>query len=138
MTSRTFRTSLEQYLDPDQELTLSRRRRANLVPAEVLYTYNIHEPLNRVYQHYEEVRQHVVDTQLDLRFIEEESYQILQREGMQHIHIGMMMVRLQVTHRVTHQTMKKKYRHSQETWIIPNSNSELNSELVRAYKNGLK
>lgn len=100
MTSRTFRTSLEQYLDPDQELTLSRRRRANLVPAEVLYTYNTHEPLNRVYQHYEEVRQHVVDTQLDLRFIEEESYQILQREGMQHIHIGMMMVRLQVTHRV--------------------------------------
>ncbi|BBL52464.1 hypothetical protein QKP79_gp3 [Aucuba ringspot virus] len=100
LTSRTFRTTLEQQLNPDQELSLSRRRRANLVPAEVLYSYNTNEPVNRVYQHYEEVRQHVVDRQLDLRFIEESSYQALQNEGMQHIHLGMMMLRVQILHRV--------------------------------------
>nr|QBB63970.1 polyprotein [Green Sichuan pepper vein clearing-associated virus] len=98
--SRNYRQSLEQQLDPNEELSLSRRRRANLVPAEVLYSYNNDEPRNRVYQHYEEIRSHVVDRQLDLRFIEEGSYQTLVRAGMQHIHVGMMMLRLQTLHRV--------------------------------------
>ena len=98
--ARDFRQSLEQQLDPNRELSLSRRRRANLVPAEVLYSYNNNEPVNRVYQHYEELRSLIVDGQQDLRYIERESYEALQRSGMQHIHIGMMMLRLQLLHRV--------------------------------------
>uniref|UniRef100_A0AAU7GJ24 RNA-directed DNA polymerase n=1 Tax=Nettle badnavirus 1 TaxID=3158948 RepID=A0AAU7GJ24_9VIRU len=98
--ARDFRQSLEQQIDPDRELSLSRRRRANLVPAEVLYSHNNNEPSNRVYQHYEELRSRIIDNQQDLRYIERESYDTLRRSGMQHIHIGMMMLRLQLLHRV--------------------------------------
>nr|ASD56981.1 polyprotein [Grapevine vein clearing virus] len=98
--SRNYRETLERRLDPEAELQLSRRRRANLVPAEVLYSLNYNEPQNRVYQHYEEVRSHVIDRQQDFRFIEEQSYRTLVQEGMQHIHPGMLMVRIQMLHRV--------------------------------------
>ncbi|QAX91646.1 ORF3 [Codonopsis vein clearing virus] len=98
--SRDYRETLERQLNPDQELSLSRDRRANLVPAEVLYSHNNTEARNRVYQHYEEIRDHIVDSQRDLRFIEETSYERLRREGMHHIHVGMMMVRIQMLHRV--------------------------------------
>nr|AEE39270.1 polyprotein [Gooseberry vein banding associated virus] len=94
-----FRNTLEQQLSPDQELALSRSRRANLVPAEVLYTHNNNEVVNRVYQHYEERSAHVVDRQMDLRFIEEESYRRLVDEGLQFIHLGMGMVRIHMLHR---------------------------------------
>ncbi|KAL6012836.1 hypothetical protein ACLOJK_003325 [Asimina triloba] len=97
--SRNYRNTIERQLDPNAELMLSRQRRANLVPAEVLYSHNNGEPHNRVYQHYEEVRAHVVDRQHDMRFIEETSYQTLTREGMQHMHIGMMMLRIHMLHR---------------------------------------
>nr|QVX19934.1 ORF3 polyprotein [Spiraea yellow leafspot virus] len=97
--SGRFRNTLEQQLNPDAELALSRRRRANLVPAEVLYTYNGDEPVNRVYQHYEERSAHIVDRQMDFRFIEEESYRTLVREGLQFIHLGMAMVRIHMLHR---------------------------------------
>uniref|UniRef100_A0A8F8XBN9 RNA-directed DNA polymerase n=1 Tax=Rubus yellow net virus TaxID=198310 RepID=A0A8F8XBN9_9VIRU len=96
---RDFRNTIERQLDPDAELSLNRRRRANLGPAEVLYAHNGQEPVNRVYEHYSELSAHVVDRQQDFRFIEEASYQRLTREGMQFIHVGMAMVRIQMLHR---------------------------------------
>ncbi|GKA11393.1 Orf y [Tanacetum coccineum] len=62
-------------VNPEQQLAISGRRRAQLAPAEVLYSYHRQTARHRVYQ-------------------------ALQREGMQHIHIGLAMIRLHTLHRI--------------------------------------
>lgn len=92
--------SLESRIDPDAQLQISRRRRSDMVPAEVLYDAQRDNPLHRVYQHYSERRIRVTEEgeQEDLRFITEQSYNTLRREGFQHIHLGLMMVRVHGLH----------------------------------------
>ena len=40
--------SLEMEIDPNEQLQISNRRRANMVPAEVLYSVNWSEPIYKV------------------------------------------------------------------------------------------
>ncbi|KAG6530124.1 hypothetical protein ZIOFF_012346 [Zingiber officinale] len=96
--SRGSRT-LESQLNPEAELELSQRQRASLVPAETLYSSNWSEPRHRVYQHYSETRILVVGGQQNLPLINQESYSILRAEGMQLIHLGLVMIRIHALHR---------------------------------------
>lgn len=95
-----YQRSLESQLDPNHELEQSQRRRAMMIPAEVLYDSRWSEPRHRVYQHRSEERILVTgeNQQLDLNFINQTSYEVLRREGFQHIHLGLMMIRIQPLH----------------------------------------
>ena len=92
--------TLEQAMNPDVQLQLSMRQRAHTVPAEVLYR-SIPDTIHHlVYNHRSEERMLVVrDDQADRLFIQRESYEQLQRTGMQFIHLGVLQVRLQILHR---------------------------------------
>lgn len=97
---RGYLRSLEAELNPDQQLELSRQRRAELVPAEVLYGSNRQTVRHRVYQHYSEQRILCAgEHQADLRLCNNQSYQRLRETGMQHIHLGMFMIRIHTLHR---------------------------------------
>jgi len=96
--SNQFSNALESRVDLNTELELSARRRAMLAPT-VLYTTHGSDPQHRVYQHYSEERVLVVNEGRDMRFIQEDSYDRLRREGFQHIHMGMMMVHIATLHR---------------------------------------
>ncbi|KAG6477908.1 hypothetical protein ZIOFF_061340 [Zingiber officinale] len=96
--SRGSRT-LECQLNPEAELELSQRQRASLVPAETLYSTNWSEPRHRVYHHYSETRILVTGGQQNLPLINQESYSILRQEGMQLIHLGLVMIRVHALHR---------------------------------------
>ncbi|KAG6510098.1 hypothetical protein ZIOFF_028106 [Zingiber officinale] len=96
--SRGSRT-LESQLNPEAELELSQRQRASLVPAKTLYSTNWSEPRHRVYQHYSETRILVTGGQQNLPLINQESYSILRQEGMQLIHLGLVMIRVHALHR---------------------------------------
>ena len=89
-------------MNPDAELNLSQFRRAQNVPAEVLYQAGNHfQTQHQVYQHYSDQRISVVDNQqLELPFITRQGFERLQREGLQHLHMGLIMIRLYTLHRV--------------------------------------
>ncbi|KAG6536418.1 hypothetical protein ZIOFF_001474 [Zingiber officinale] len=91
--------TLESQLNPEAELELSQQRRASLVPAETLYSTQWSEPRHRVYQHYSETRILVTEGQQNLPLINLESYSILRQEGMQLIHLGLVMIRIHALHR---------------------------------------
>ncbi|KAG6521862.1 hypothetical protein ZIOFF_018995 [Zingiber officinale] len=95
--SRGTRT-LESQLNPEAELELSQRQRASLVLAETLYSTNWSEPRHRVYQHYSETRVLVTGGQQNLPLINQESYTRLRQEGMQLIHLGLVMIRIHALH----------------------------------------
>ncbi|GKA99762.1 hypothetical protein Tco_0827756, partial [Tanacetum coccineum] len=96
ITNRT----LETAVDPERQLEISRERRANLVPAEVLYSNNRSTARHRVYEHYSEQRILCVgENQINLRLCNEESYENLRNSGLQHIHLGIFMIRLHALHR---------------------------------------
>ncbi|KAJ4768479.1 polyprotein [Rhynchospora pubera] len=87
-------------MNPDAELNISQYRRAQQVPAETLYQAGWSENRHRVYQHYSDERTLVTDgQQVELPFISEESFNRLLQEGLQHLHIGLIMVRLYTLHR---------------------------------------
>ncbi|KAJ4790953.1 polyprotein [Rhynchospora pubera] len=87
-------------MNPDAELNISQYRRAQQVPAETLYQAGWSESRHRVYQHYSDERTLVTDgQQVELPFISEESFNRLLQEGLQHLHIGLIMVRLYTLHR---------------------------------------
>ncbi|KAJ1698241.1 hypothetical protein LUZ63_006753 [Rhynchospora breviuscula] len=98
--SRRYQRSLESQMNPDTELNISQYRRAQQVPAETLYQVGWSENRHRVYQHYSDERTLVTDgQQVELPFIYEESFNRLLQEGLQHLHIGLIMVRLYTLHR---------------------------------------
>ncbi|KAJ1697303.1 hypothetical protein LUZ63_005815 [Rhynchospora breviuscula] len=87
-------------MNPDAELNISQYRRAQQVPAETLYQAGWSENRHRVYQHYSDERTLVTDgQQVELPFISEESFNRLLQEGLQHLYIGLIMVRLYTLHR---------------------------------------
>ncbi|AIB53751.1 polyprotein [Pagoda yellow mosaic associated virus] len=90
---------IEEELDPNMELSASSRRRATMVPAEVLYSTGDTRVRNRVYEHYSEQRGLIVNNQEDFRFIQESSYNTLRNSGYEHMHVGMMMMRVLTLHR---------------------------------------
>ncbi|GKB00611.1 Orf y [Tanacetum coccineum] len=95
-----YNNTLESMVNPEQQLAISGRRRAQLAPAEVLYSYHRQTARHRVYEHYSEHRINCGEgDQVDLRLCNNQSYQALQREGMQHIHIGLAMIRIHTLHR---------------------------------------
>nr|GEU71397.1 TPA: orf y [Tanacetum cinerariifolium] len=96
----SYNTTLGSDVDPERQLELSRERRANLVPAEVLYSNNKSIARHRVYQHYSEQRIMCInDNQTNLPLCNQQSYQSLRTLGLQHIHLGIFMIRLHVLHR---------------------------------------
>ncbi|ACV74337.1 putative polyprotein [Pelargonium vein banding virus] len=96
----TFRRTLESELDPEAEIQLSQRRRANMVPAEVLYEEGWSSTrLHRVYQHYSEERILSTGEQVELPFVTRRSYERLQRTGYQQIHLGLVLIRVHTLHR---------------------------------------
>ncbi|GJU62046.1 RNA-directed DNA polymerase [Tanacetum coccineum] len=96
-----YNNTLESMVNPEQQLAISGRRRAQLAPAEVLYSYHRQTARHRVYEHYSEQRINCGEgDQVDLRLCNDQSYQALQREGMQHIHIGLAMIRIHTLHRI--------------------------------------
>jgi len=97
---RRYRRSLESQLNPNAELNISQYRRAQQVPAETLYQAGWSERNHRVYQHYSDERILVTDgAQVELPFITQQSYDQLAQEGLQHLHIGLIMIRLYTLHR---------------------------------------
>ncbi|GKF59535.1 hypothetical protein Tco_0176321, partial [Tanacetum coccineum] len=95
-----YNRTLETAVDPERQLEISRERRANLVPAEVLYSNNRSTARHRVYEHYSEQRILCVgENQINLRLCNEESYENLKNSGLQHIHLGIFMIRLHALHR---------------------------------------
>ncbi|GJY84042.1 Orf y [Tanacetum coccineum] len=104
-TRRVFRRNnytrtLERAVDPERQLEISRERRANLIPAEVLYSNNRSTARHIVYEHYSEQRILCVgENQMNLRLCNEESYESLRNSGLQHIHLGLFMIRLHALHR---------------------------------------
>ncbi|KAJ3706170.1 hypothetical protein LUZ61_009875 [Rhynchospora tenuis] len=98
--SRSYNRTLESQMSPDAELNISQYRRAQQVQAETLYRTGWSENQHRVYQHYSDERVLVTEgQQIELPFITEGSFQTLLQEGLQHLHIGMIMVRLYTLHR---------------------------------------
>ncbi|CAM8880292.1 unnamed protein product [Rhodiola kirilowii] len=92
--------SLERRLNPEEQLAVSQQQRINLVPAEVLYNARWSEARHRVYEHYSDSRILCREgEQTDLRLITEQSYQAIRRAGMQHIHLGLIMIRVHALHR---------------------------------------
>nr|GEV66638.1 hypothetical protein AMTR_s00071p00160380 [Tanacetum cinerariifolium] len=51
-----YNRTLKTAVDPERQLEISRERRANLVPAEILYSNNRSIARHRVYEHYSEQR----------------------------------------------------------------------------------
>ncbi|GKE52649.1 hypothetical protein Tco_1487805, partial [Tanacetum coccineum] len=101
MTSQHKMTKFEIIINPEQQLAISGRRRTQLAPAEVLYSYNRQTARHRVYEHYSEQRINCEEgDQIDLRLCNDQSYQALRREGLQHIHIGLAMIRLHTLHKI--------------------------------------
>nr|GEX65813.1 ORFIII-like polyprotein [Tanacetum cinerariifolium] len=95
-----YNRTLETAVDPERQLEISRERRANLVPAEVLYSNNRSIARHRVYEHYSEQRILCVgENQINLRLCNDESYESLRNSGLQHIHLGIFMIRLHALHR---------------------------------------
>ncbi|GJZ80856.1 hypothetical protein Tco_0645850 [Tanacetum coccineum] len=95
-----YNQALETAVDPERKLEISRERRANLVLAEVLYSINRSTTRHRVYEHYSEQRILCVgENQITLRLCNEESYESLRNSGLQHIHLGIFMIRLHALHR---------------------------------------
>ncbi|KAG6471685.1 hypothetical protein ZIOFF_069131 [Zingiber officinale] len=99
ITGRTYTRSLEQQMDPQVQLRLSMQERAAIVPAEVLYHSRRDDVHHRVYVHRSEEALLVTRNQVDLSFIQPESYAQLQRSGMRFIHMGVIQVRIQILHR---------------------------------------
>ncbi|XP_074562548.1 uncharacterized protein LOC141819077, partial [Curcuma longa] len=82
------------------------QERASIVPAEVLYHSRRDDANHRVYMHRSEEAILCVDgNQQDRTFIQEGSYNQLQRSRMQYIHIGVLQVRIQTLHRQEEGTM---------------------------------
>ena len=100
--SQRYQRTLESQMNPDAELNLSQFRRAQIIPAEVLYQAgNLFRTQHQVYQHYSDRRISVVDNQqLESPFITQEGLEILEREGLQHLHMGLIMICLFTLHRV--------------------------------------
>ncbi|GKC13818.1 hypothetical protein Tco_1010600 [Tanacetum coccineum] len=95
-----YNRTLETTVDPERQLEISRERRANLVPAEVLYSNNRSTARHIVYEHYSEQRILCVDeNQINLQLCNEESYESLRNSGLQYIHLGIFMIRLHALHR---------------------------------------
>ncbi|GJS33741.1 hypothetical protein Tco_0532123 [Tanacetum coccineum] len=95
-----YNRTLETTVDPERQLEISRERRTNLGPAEVLYSNNRSTVRHRVYEHYSEQRILCVgENQVNLRLCNEESYENLRNSGLQHIHLGIFMIRLHVLYR---------------------------------------
>nr|GEZ51896.1 retrotransposon protein, putative, Ty3-gypsy subclass [Tanacetum cinerariifolium] len=100
-----YNRTLETAVDPERQLEISRERRANLVPAEVLYSNNRSTTRHRVYEHYSEQRVLCVrENQINLRQCNDESYKSLRNSGLQHIHLGIFMIRLHALHRRSTET----------------------------------
>ncbi|KAG6525578.1 hypothetical protein ZIOFF_015540 [Zingiber officinale] len=92
--------TLEQQLNPQEQLRLSMRERVAIAPAEVLYHSRRDDANHRVYIHRSEEAILCTDNhQVDQTFIQEESFHQLQRSKMQYIHLGVLQVRLQILHR---------------------------------------
>ncbi|KAG6474209.1 hypothetical protein ZIOFF_068133 [Zingiber officinale] len=98
--------TLEQQIDPLAELQLSMQERASLVSAEVLYHSRRDDANHRVYVHRSEEAILVTDgNQVNRRFIQEESFNQLQRSNMQYKHLGILQVHKQIHHRQREGTM---------------------------------
>jgi hypothetical protein len=134
----SYRRSLESQLNPDTELNLSQYRRAQQVPAETLYQAGWTETNHRVYQHYSDERILVMDgAQVELPFITQQSYTQLVQEGLQHLHIGLIMIRLYTLHRrnagVNALVVIRDTRWSDDRAIISSMEIDLTSGTQLAY-----
>nr|GEY76418.1 hypothetical protein [Tanacetum cinerariifolium] len=97
-----YNITLESAVDPERHLELSRERRENLIPAEVLYSNNRSTTRHRVYQHYSEQRILCVnDNWTNLPLCNQQSYQSLRTSSLQHIHLGIFMIRFHALHQIS-------------------------------------
>ncbi|GJY09824.1 hypothetical protein Tco_0378009, partial [Tanacetum coccineum] len=63
-----YNNTLESMVNPEQQLAISGRRRAQLAPSEILYSYHRQTARHRVYEHYSEQRINCGEgDQVDLR-----------------------------------------------------------------------
>ncbi|KAG6510059.1 hypothetical protein ZIOFF_028067 [Zingiber officinale] len=82
------------------------QERASLVPTEVLYHSRRDDANHHVYVHRsQEAILVTYDNQVDRSFIQEESFNQLQRSNMQYIHLRILHVRIQILHRQREGTM---------------------------------
>ncbi|KAK7329173.1 hypothetical protein VNO77_23323 [Canavalia gladiata] len=97
---RTTIQSLEEAVNPNQELNQSHNRQARMANAEILYNTNWSSPAHRVYEHYS--LEHVLavqDNQVNMPFIVRQSYDRIQAEGLTFIHASLIMIRVHLLHR---------------------------------------
>lgn len=103
---RRFRRTIESQISPEEQLNISRSRRAGMVPAEILYSASFRPAQHRVYQHYsEEDVLCIEENQVDLPLVTEQSHQALRETGFHHIHMGLVMIRVYTLHRRNTGTM---------------------------------
>ncbi|KAG6489518.1 hypothetical protein ZIOFF_050791 [Zingiber officinale] len=97
---RRFRRTIESQINPEEQLELSRSRRADMVLAEGLYLAGFRPTQHRVYQHYsEEDILCVEENQTDLTLVTQQSHQALRGAGFHHIHMALVMIRIYALHR---------------------------------------
>ncbi|KAG6495930.1 hypothetical protein ZIOFF_043763 [Zingiber officinale] len=90
---RRFRRTIESQIIPEEQLDISRSRRAGMVPAEILYSAGFRPTQYRVYQHYsEEDILCIEENQVDLPLVTNQSHQALLEAGFHHIHTGLVMI----------------------------------------------
>ncbi|KAG6508545.1 hypothetical protein ZIOFF_033919 [Zingiber officinale] len=130
--------TLESQLNPEAKLELSQQRRASLVPAETLYSTHWSESRHRVYQHYSETRILVTKGQQNLLLINLESYAVLRQEGMQLIHLGLVMIHIHALHRRNAGTnaliVLRDTRWNDDKSIIGTMEDDLSEGLQQNYK----
>ncbi|KAG6470261.1 hypothetical protein ZIOFF_071325 [Zingiber officinale] len=98
--------TLEQQIDPQAQLRLSMQERASIVPTKVLYHSRRYDAHHRVYVHRSEEPLLVTEGyQVDRSFIQEESFNHLQRSRKQYLHLGILQVRIQTLHRQEEEVM---------------------------------
>nr|AEV42076.1 putative polyprotein [Pineapple bacilliform CO virus] len=89
--------TLAMVIDPEAELQRSMSERARTVPAEVLYmTRRDH---HRVYYFRCEERMPPTDSDQQRTFITPESYEQLKEARCEYIHLGILLVRVQILHK---------------------------------------
>ncbi|KAK7261697.1 hypothetical protein RIF29_28014 [Crotalaria pallida] len=99
LNKRRLRT-IEQIVNPEQQLEKARERRAELLPAEALYSYRVLGNKSKVYQHYsEETIFCVGNQQVNLDFVSIESRRKLEASGFATIHLGAILIGIYGMHR---------------------------------------
>jgi len=91
--------TIEELVDPQQQLEKSRHRQAELLPGEVLYSHRMFSTQQKLYQHYSEELVFCTTNQVELDFLTKESQSKIKAQGFKLIHLGAVLIGIHGIHR---------------------------------------